>query len=207
MTGIFAWLRTHEKGLQCPEQAVVLRANETSDDDSVDLPQSGKTWARSTSIKILVADFPTLCGIKHYELEPFDGKTNGDFCIAETAFRHGGERCAAATNGHTPTAIIALQITFWFGLMAHHMVTCSDVAQVFWQSWLDKDDYFTLGVMPFELWQEAWRKHLLAWPSKGRRWVAGCPCIMRCRIRRRGNGRVPEQFHVPKESRPAWRKD
>lgn len=61
----------------------------------------------------------------------------------------------------TPTAIIALQITLWFGLMTDHIVTCSDAVQAFLQSWLDTGD-FTLVIMASELWQEAWKKRLPA---------------------------------------------
>ena len=52
----------------------------------------------------------------------------------------------------SPTAIIALQITLWFGLLADHIVTCSDAVQAFLQNWLEKDDW-ALIILPVELWK------------------------------------------------------
>ena len=56
----------------------------------------------------------------------------------------------------SPTAIIALQITLWFGMLPDHIVTCSDAVQAFLQSWLDEDEY-TLVLMPIELWLPSWK--------------------------------------------------
>lgn len=178
------WLND-EQGVQAVQnEAGGLRQNETWDDDTVDTLHNWKIWARNNNIKIHVADLLTLCGIKHYELEPAKWKYKGRIVYRGDRIRDSeGNIILFQETATSPTAIIALQIALWFGMLAEHMVTCSDAIQAFLQSRLDEDD-FTLVIIPVELWLPDWknrfgedarlavrlRKSLYGHPMAGRWW-------------------------------------
>ena len=151
------WLND-EKGVQAVQkEADGLKANETWNDATVDTLQNWRTWARNSNIKIHVADLLTLCGIKHYELEPSQWTYKGRVVYRGDRIRDtDGNIILFQETATSPTAIIALQITLWFGLRADHIVTCSDAVQAFLQTWLDKDDW-TLVILPVELWKPEWK--------------------------------------------------
>ena len=151
------WLKD-EKGVQAVQhEAQGLRQNQTWDDASVDTIQNWKVWSRNTGIRIHIADLLTLCGIKHFELEPSQWKYKGRIVYRGDRIRDtDGNVVLFQETATSPTAIIALQITLWFGMLPDHIVTCSDAVQAFLQSWLDEDEY-TLVLMPNELWLPSWK--------------------------------------------------
>ena len=89
----------------------------------------------------------------------------------------------------SPTAIIALQLTLWFGLLADHIMTCSDAVQAFLQTWLDKDAW-TLVILPVELWRPEWKT---CFRESAR-------LALRLHIRWDWAPRTSKQFHLPMES-------
>lgn len=150
------WLHD-EKGVQAVRaEAQGLRQNQTWDDDSVDTLVNLRRWARQTQTPICVADLLTLCGIKHYELEPERWKYKGRIVYRGDRIRDSdGNVLLFEETATTPTMIIALQITLWFGMLQHHKTTCSDAVQAFLQSWLDENDH-TYVIIPEELWLPSW---------------------------------------------------
>ena len=151
------WLND-ERGVQAVQkEADGLRANETWNDETVDTLQNWKTWARNSNIKIHVADLLTLCGIKHFELGPSQWKYKGRVVYRGDRIRDtDGNVILFQETATSPTAIIALQIALWYGLLADHIVTYSDAVQAFLQTWLDKNDW-TLVILPVELWKPEWK--------------------------------------------------
>ena len=129
------WLND-ERGVQAVQkEADGLRANETWNDETVDTLQNWKTWARNSNIKIHVADLLTLCGIKHFELGPSQWKYKGRVVYRGDRIRDtDGNVILFQEIATSPTAIIALQIALWYGLLADHIVTCSDAVQAFLQT-------------------------------------------------------------------------
>ena len=104
-----------------------------------------------------------------------------------------------------PTALIAFNVSLWYGCLPGHAVSCSDAAQVYLQSELKRE---TFVILPKELWLPGWteglgervmlavrlRKFLYSHPKDSRLWqqhlakvlvVKGLriPVIVRLRLR------------------------
>ena len=178
------WLNDEQGVKAVQAEAEGLRSNHTWDDDSVDTLSNWKKWSRETKTQIHIADLLTLCGIKHYELEPSKWKYKGRIVYRGDRIRDSeGNIILFQETATTPTAIISLQITLWFGMKHGNKVTCSDAVQAFLQSVLDEGD-FTLVIIPKELWLMSWskrfgehavlavrlRKSLYGHPKAGRWW-------------------------------------
>ena len=151
-----------------------LRKNGTWDDTTVQLVSDLKSNARKKGIQIKLAELLTLCGIKHYELEPEHWKWKGRICYR-------GDIVRDAWN--TPTSLVALNVALWFASLPNHSASCADAVQAFLQSTLD-DAEETWVVLPQELWLPQWhnrfsktdricvrlRRSLYGHPKAGRWW-------------------------------------
>lgn len=96
----------------------------------MDTIQGWQAWARNANFKVHIADLLALCGIKHCELEPSKWKYKGRIVYRGDRIRFSdGNIILVQETATSPTATIALQVTIWYGLLADHIVTCSDAVQ------------------------------------------------------------------------------
>ena len=159
-----------------------LRANETWDDSSVMTLQQLRSQARARGQKLRVAEVMTLCGLKHAELAPefqrFKGRIvyRGDRVLDEF-----NNLVFFEETSTSPTGLVALNASLFWGSLPGHEVSCSDAVQAYLQSELREETYV---ILPKELWLEGWeqrfggqtklvvrlRKSLYGHPQAGRLW-------------------------------------
>ena len=165
-------------------EAEGLRANGTWDDSTVIPVAELRKRARAKGEDIKIAEVLTLAGIKHHELSPEYHKYKGRIVYRGDQIRNqSGEHVFFAENetATTPTAIAALNLTLWFGLIT--VVSCADCVQAYLQCKLDGN---TWVILPFELWLPEWKekhdpltklavrlvKSLYGHPQNGNLWQA-----------------------------------
>ena len=149
------------------KEAEGLRRSGTWDDSSVMPLHQLRGQARSQGRKLRVAELMTLCGVKHAELAPEFQKFKGRIVYRGTST--------------TPTGLVALNASLFWGCLPGHAVSCSDAIQAYLQSELREETYV---ILPRELWHEGWEqkfgsqtklvvrlcKSLYGHPQAGRLW-------------------------------------
>ena len=115
-----------------------------------------KRQARKTGENVKIAEVLALAGIKHHAMPEEYHQYKGRIV-------HRGDRTNNQMGDHvffsenetatTPTAIAALNLTFWHGAMS--IVSCAGCIQAYLQCKLDGN---TWVILPFELWLPDWKK-------------------------------------------------
>ena len=179
-----------------------LRKNGTWDDTTVQLVADLKSNARKKGIQIKLAELLTLCGIKHYELEPEHWKWKGRICYRGDIVRDAWNNILMfEETATTPTSLVALNVALWFASFPNHSASCADAVQAFLQSALD-DDEETWVVLPQELWLSQWhdrfsktdricvklKRSLYGHPKAGRWWQDH----LHQRLQELGAGEIPQ---------------
>ena len=138
------------------QEAEGLRRNGTWDDSTAMPLHVLRSNARAQGRKLRVAELMTLCGVKHAELAPEFQKFKG-----RIVYR--GDRVLDEFNNlvffeetsTTPTGLIALNTSLFWGCLPGHSVSCSDAVQAYLQSELKEETYV---ILPKELWLQGWEK-------------------------------------------------
>ena len=187
------WL-ADPRGIEAVQkEAVGLRANNTWDDQTVSTLHQVRHWAKSVGIPIKVAELLTLCGIKHWELEPEHWRWKGRIVYrGDRVFDEHHNWLLFDETSTTPTSLVALNVALWYACLPGHSASCSDAIQAFLQSALDDSDY-TYVVIPPELWLDSWhskfathekivvrlKKSLYGHPKAGRWWQEHLDRVLR----------------------------
>ena len=145
------WL-SDPKGVEAVKQeAIGLRANKTWDDEAVSTLHQIRNWAKAVGVKIKVAELLTLCGIKHFELDPSQWRWKGRFVYrGDRVFDENHNLTLFEETATTPTSLVELNVALWSSCQEGNAASCSDAAQAFLQSELDDEDY------------TYWRSHSMA---------------------------------------------
>ena len=150
------WQKDEQAIQAIVKEAAGLRANGTWDDSTVIPVHVLKKTAKDRGETIKIAEVLTLAGIKHFEMPEEFHKYKGRIVYRGDQIRNqSGEHVFFTENetATTPTAIAALNLTLWFGLMT--CVSCADCVQAYLQCTLDES---TWVILPFELWLPEWKK-------------------------------------------------
>ena len=103
------------KGVEAVKQeAIGLRANQTWDDQTVSTLQQVRSWAKSVGVKIKVAELLTLCGIKHWELDPSHWRWKGRIVYrGDRVYDEYNNLTLFEETSTTPTSLVALNMALW----------------------------------------------------------------------------------------------
>ena len=157
------WLKDVQGVSSVQKEAEGLRNNQTWDDDSVQPLWQLKKESRETGQKIKVAELLTLCGIKHFELGPQHHRykrrivKRGDYVTDAS-----GHQVYFEDTSTTPTGLVGLGVTLFYGLRPGHATSCSDCVQAYLQASIGEG---TWVVIPPELWLSSWHQRFPAGPS------------------------------------------
>ena len=160
------------------KEAEELRKNNTWDDHSVTTLSNLKYQSKVSRNKVKIANLLTLCGVKHWEQDISCLKYKG-----RIVYRGDDIRDAEGTQvvfdpietSTNPTALIALNLILFFGIMKGNTLSLADAVQAFLQAPLLEETWVVLGE---ELWLPHWFDiypkgiHLRVLTSNGRQIMA-----------------------------------
>ena len=176
------WLKDAQGVSSVQKEAEGLRNNQTWDDESVRPLWQLRKESRETGQKIKIAELLTLCGIKHFELGPQHHKYKGRIVYrGDYITDASGNQVFFDDTATTPTGLVGLGVTLFYGLRPGHATSCSDAVQAYLQALIGDG---TWVVIPPELWLPSWHdkyppgtklvvrllKSLYGHPESGRRW-------------------------------------
>ncbi|CAE7871414.1 unnamed protein product, partial [Symbiodinium necroappetens] len=176
------WLKDVQGVSSVQKEAEGLRSNQTWDDDSVRPLWQLRKESKESGQKIKVAELLRLCGIKHFELGPQHHRYKGRIVYrGDYVTDASGNQVYFEDTATTPTGLVGLGVTLWYGLRPGHSTSCSDCVQAYLQASIGEG---TWVVIPPELWVPSWhqrfpagtklvvqlRKSLYGHPESGRRW-------------------------------------
>lgn len=93
----------------------------------------------------------TLCGIKHFELDPSPWRWKGRIVYRGDQVRDEDNNTKLFETATTPTSLIALNAALRFACRKGNAASCSDAVQAFLQSELDDSDHAYV-IIPAKLW-------------------------------------------------------
>ena len=148
------WLKDVQGVSSVQEEAEGLRNNQTWDDDSVQPLWQLRKESRETGQKIKVAELLTLCGIKHFELGPQHHRYKGRIVYrGDYVTDASGNQVYFEDTATTPTGLVGLGVTLFYGLRPGNSTSCSDCVQAYLQASIGEG---TWVVIPPELWLPSW---------------------------------------------------
>ena len=142
------WTSNPEALAAVKKEAEGLRKNNTWDDHSVTTLSNLKYQSKVSGNKVKIANLLTLCGVKHWEQDISCHKYKG-----RIVYRGDDIRDAEGTQvvfdpietSANPTALIALNLTLFFGMMKGNTLSLADAVQVFLQAPLLEETWVVLG--------------------------------------------------------------
>ena len=140
------------------KEAEGLRKNNTWDDSSVTTLSNLELQAKKSGNKVKIVNLLTLCGVKHIEQDASFHRYRGRIVYRGDDIR-GQDGCQVVFDpletSTNPTALVALNITLFFGMMQGNCTSLSDTIQAFLQVPLPEETWVVRGK---ELWFPEWFK-------------------------------------------------
>ena len=178
------WLND-TRGLEAVQaEGLGLRASHTWNDETVRPLHQLRRECRDSGRRVQIAELLTLCGVKHYELQPAQHKYK-----VRIVFRGDQVRDASGNpvlfgsedTATTPTGLVGLAVCLFYGLRPGHATSVADAIQAYLQAKIGRE---TWVIIPRELWLPEWSerfspdsrlvvklgKSLYGHPESGKRW-------------------------------------
>ena len=178
------WLHD-TRGLEAVQsEGLGLRANNTWNDQTVRPLHQLRRECRESGRRVQIAELLTLCGVKHYELQPSQHKYKGRIVFRGDQVRDASGNpvlFGSEDTATTPTGLVGLAACIFYGLRPGHATSVADAIQAYLQAKIGRE---TWVIIPRELWLPEWserfspdsrlvvklEKSLYGHPESGKRW-------------------------------------